>query len=128
MSLDPPDDSERDWVQHMADLEEKHGGFPGVTGGVAMARRIRFPLNGVECYLTFADSAHGTPQGWAKPEYLTAAGYVLASEAKADKLQALRDIAFRLRQHTAALFMDSDEDGDSFRSLLIEIDAEIAKG
>lgn len=92
-----------------------------------LKERIKFILNGVECYLTFADLEYGTPQGWARPDYLLASGYVLASEAKADKLQALKDIAFRLRQHTAALFMDCDEDGNSFRSLLIEIDAEIAK-
>ncbi len=40
-----------------------------------MTERIKFVINGVDCYLTFADCESGAPQGRAAPDYLRAAGW-----------------------------------------------------
>ncbi len=37
----PPSPDDIAWVNAMADLEEKHGGFPGSTGGVGRLRKRR---------------------------------------------------------------------------------------
>lgn len=117
---------ERDWVDHMADLEEEHGGFSGFTGGVgALKKKIKFILNGVECYLTFADAEHGTPQGWAKPEHVEAAGYVLKEEVTEAEIRSAKDLIYKIRQNVCGMILESGNNAARLRALLRELDDDV---
>lgn len=86
---------------------------------------IKFELNGVGCYLTFVDSRHGTPQGWATPEYLRLAGYVPTAELNEARelLSEYRDAnaaqAARIRAITAAR--------DSARQAVVQVTGDLER-